>query len=138
MPLPDVAGGRHRVDLGFPFGRAATFGLVEQVHADPHGQRAGDPDPEDAQRVHIAALQLTVEFAAGEEMLTEVSCKFRAESVAAELAQAGLRRTRWWTDDAGDFGLFPQSCRGSLCRAVGRINLASLYVMNAARIAGGV
>jgi L-histidine N-alpha-methyltransferase len=57
------------------------------------------------QRVHIAALQLTVEFAAGEEMLTEVSCKFRAESVAAELAQAGLRLTRWWTDDAGDFGL---------------------------------
>ena len=60
---------------------------------------------EDAQRVHIAALELIVEFAAGEEMLTEVSCKFRAESVAAELARAGLRRTRWWTDDAGDFGL---------------------------------
>jgi L-histidine N-alpha-methyltransferase len=60
---------------------------------------------EDAQRVHIDALDLTVEFAAGEEMLTEVSCKFRAESVAAELAQAGLRRARWWTDDAGDFGL---------------------------------
>ncbi len=57
------------------------------------------------QRVHIAALDLTVEFAGGEEMLTEVSCKFRAESVAAELAQEGLRRTRWWTDDAGDFGL---------------------------------
>jgi L-histidine Nalpha-methyltransferase len=25
--------------------------------------------------------------------------------VAEELARAGLRRTRWWTDDAGDFGL---------------------------------
>jgi L-histidine N-alpha-methyltransferase len=25
--------------------------------------------------------------------------------VAAELAQAGLRRTQWWTDAAGDFGL---------------------------------
>jgi L-histidine Nalpha-methyltransferase len=60
---------------------------------------------EHKQRVHIAALDLTVEFAGGEEMLTEVSCKFRAESVAAELAQEGLRRTRWWTDDAGDFGL---------------------------------
>jgi L-histidine Nalpha-methyltransferase len=34
-----------------------------------------------------------------------VSCKFRTQAVAAELAQAGLRRTRWWTDDAGDFGL---------------------------------
>ncbi|ORW11891.1 L-histidine N(alpha)-methyltransferase [Mycobacterium kyorinense] len=57
------------------------------------------------QRVRICALDLTVEFAAGEEMLTEVSCKFRPEAVAAELAQAGLRRTRWWTDGAGDFGL---------------------------------
>ena len=60
---------------------------------------------ERAQRVNIAALDLTVEFAAGEEILTEVSCKFRPDAVAAELAGAGLRRTRWWTDDAGDFGL---------------------------------
>jgi len=60
---------------------------------------------ERAQRVNIAALDLTVEFAAGEEILTEVSCKFRPDAVSAELARAGLRRTRWWTDDAGDFGL---------------------------------
>jgi L-histidine Nalpha-methyltransferase len=60
---------------------------------------------ERAQRVNIAALDLIVEFAAGEEILTEVSCKFRPDAVAAELAEAGLRRTRWWTDDAGDFGL---------------------------------
>ncbi len=58
-----------------------------------------------AQRVDIAALDLTVDFAAGEEMLTEVSCKFRPDGVAAELAAAGLRRTHWWTDPAGDFGL---------------------------------
>ncbi len=57
------------------------------------------------QRVRLGALDLIVEFAAGEAMLTEVSCKFRADGVAAELAGAGLRRTRWWTDDAGDFGL---------------------------------
>ncbi|MCV7259645.1 L-histidine N(alpha)-methyltransferase [Mycobacterium shimoidei] len=60
---------------------------------------------ESPQRVRIGALELTVEFTAGEEMLTEVSCKFRAEAVAAELAEVGLRRTQWWTDDAGDFGL---------------------------------
>ncbi|MGB6205835.1 L-histidine N(alpha)-methyltransferase [Mycobacterium sp.] len=60
---------------------------------------------ESAQRVSIAALDLTVEFGAGEEILTEVSCKFLADAVADELARAGLRRTRWWTDDAGDFGL---------------------------------
>ena len=58
-----------------------------------------------AQRVHIAALALDVDFADGEEMLTEVSCKFRPPGVEAELAAAGLRRTHWWTDDAGDFGL---------------------------------
>jgi len=57
------------------------------------------------QRVRIAALDLTVDFAAGEKMLTEVSCKFRPDGVAAELAAAGLRRTHWWTDAAGDFGL---------------------------------
>jgi L-histidine Nalpha-methyltransferase len=57
------------------------------------------------QKVYIRALDLAVEFEAGEQMLTEVSCKFRPEKVAAELAQAGLRRTQWWTDAAGDFGL---------------------------------
>jgi L-histidine Nalpha-methyltransferase len=57
------------------------------------------------QRVRIGALDLTVDFAGGEEMLTEVSCKFRPDGVSAELAAAGLRRIRWWTDSAGDFGL---------------------------------
>ncbi|OBK98579.1 dimethylhistidine N-methyltransferase [Mycobacterium asiaticum] len=57
------------------------------------------------QRVRVGALDLTVDFDAGEEMLTEVSCKFRPDAVGAELADAGLTRIRWWTDDAGDFGL---------------------------------
>ncbi|MCX2714089.1 L-histidine N(alpha)-methyltransferase [Mycolicibacterium sp. J2] len=57
------------------------------------------------QRVNVRALGLTVDFADGEEMLTEVSCKFRPDGVAAELEAAGLRRTHWWTDPAGDFGL---------------------------------
>jgi L-histidine N-alpha-methyltransferase len=60
---------------------------------------------ERAQKVYIGALDLAVEFAAGEKLLTELSCKFRPEVVTAELAQAGLRRTRWWTDAGGDFGL---------------------------------
>lgn len=58
-----------------------------------------------AQRVTVEALNLTVDFDAGEEMLTEVSCKFRQEGVAAELASAGLTLTQWWTDADGDFGL---------------------------------
>ena len=58
-----------------------------------------------AQRVHIPALELSVDFADGEEMLTEVSCKFRPAGVDAEMRAAGLTRTQWWTDEAGDFGL---------------------------------
>jgi len=58
-----------------------------------------------SQQVGIGVLDLVVDFAAGEEMLTEVSCKFRREAVAAELAAAGLKTTQWWTDNAGDFGL---------------------------------
>lgn len=57
------------------------------------------------QRVRITDLDLDVDFAAGEEMLTEVSCKFRQAGVDAELAAAGLRRNHWWTDDAGDFAM---------------------------------
>ncbi|ABL06304.1 L-histidine N(alpha)-methyltransferase [Mycobacterium ulcerans] len=60
---------------------------------------------EGRQRVRVRALGLTLDFAAGEEMLTEVSCKFRPEGVSAELDAAGLRRIQWWTDEAGDFGL---------------------------------
>lgn len=58
-----------------------------------------------AQQVRVKELELTIDFADGEEMLTEVSCKFRPDGVAAELADSGLRRTHWWTDSAGDFGL---------------------------------
>jgi L-histidine Nalpha-methyltransferase len=58
-----------------------------------------------AQRIRVAELDLDVAFAAGEEMLTEVSCKFRAAGVAGDLAKSGLRQTHWWTDAAGDFGL---------------------------------
>jgi L-histidine N-alpha-methyltransferase len=58
-----------------------------------------------AQQVQIRDLDLTVRFEAGEEMLTEVSCKFRPDAVADELAAVGLQRTHWWTDRAGDFGL---------------------------------
>ena len=58
-----------------------------------------------AQVVHLAALDLEVAFAAGEELRTEVSAKFRRPGVTAELAAAGLRMTHWWTDPAGDFAL---------------------------------
>jgi L-histidine N-alpha-methyltransferase len=58
-----------------------------------------------AQTVHVAALDLTVSFAAGEPVRTEISAKFRRSSIEAELADAGLEPVHWWTDPAGDFAL---------------------------------
>ncbi len=57
------------------------------------------------QRVWLPGIGLTVAFAEGEEMRTEVSAKFRPEGVRAELAAAGLTMRSWWTDDAARFGL---------------------------------
>jgi L-histidine N-alpha-methyltransferase len=56
-------------------------------------------------QVRIADLDLTVDFADGEELRTEISAKFTPERVDAELAAAGFARRRWWTDAAGDFGV---------------------------------
>jgi L-histidine N-alpha-methyltransferase len=57
------------------------------------------------QVVRIGALGLAVQFVAGEELLTEISAKFRRESVARELGAAGFAVRRFWTDRASDFGL---------------------------------
>ncbi|MEU5899409.1 MULTISPECIES: L-histidine N(alpha)-methyltransferase [Streptomyces] len=57
------------------------------------------------QTVKIHALDLAVDFAAGEEMRTEISAKFREDGVRAELAAAGLELAHWWTDERGRFAL---------------------------------
>ncbi|MFE7231610.1 L-histidine N(alpha)-methyltransferase [Streptomyces sp. NPDC057596] len=58
-----------------------------------------------AQTVKVPALDLAVHFAAGEELRTEVSAKFRKDRVSAELAAAGLELERWWTDGEERFAL---------------------------------
>ncbi|WP_037682203.1 L-histidine N(alpha)-methyltransferase [Streptomyces griseus] len=58
-----------------------------------------------AQTVKIPVLDLAVDFAAEEELRTEVSAKFRKEGVRSELAAAGLELTHWWTDTEGRFAL---------------------------------
>ncbi|MEU4425329.1 L-histidine N(alpha)-methyltransferase [Actinoplanes sp. NPDC024001] len=58
-----------------------------------------------AQSVRIADLDLTVDFAAGEELRTEVSAKFRREGLTAELARAGFELRHWWTDPHDWFGV---------------------------------
>ena len=58
-----------------------------------------------AQQVTIRDLDLVVPFAAGEELRTEISAKFRRSGIEAELAAVGLCTLRFWTDRRGDFGL---------------------------------
>ena len=66
---------------------------------------------EKAMEVHIRALDMTVSFEQGEELRTEISAKFRKDGIAGELKEAGFELSRWWTDQAGRFGL-------SLARAI--------------------
>ena len=58
-----------------------------------------------AQSVWLSSLKRRVDFAEGEVLRTEVSCKFEQARVEAELDAAGLGLAAWWTDRAGDFAL---------------------------------
>lgn len=55
------------------------------------------------QRVDICALDLSVEFDDGEDLLTEISAKFTPGRVRDELAQSGFVVDDAWTDPDGDF-----------------------------------
>jgi L-histidine Nalpha-methyltransferase len=63
------------------------------------------------QIVDVAALDMQVPFAAGEEMRTEISTKFARPGLEGIYAEAGLEITDWFTDSEGLFGV-------SLARAV--------------------
>ncbi|MEV4415661.1 L-histidine N(alpha)-methyltransferase [Catellatospora sp. NPDC049609] len=56
-------------------------------------------------RVEVPALDLEVDFRAGEEMRTEISAKFDRHRVEAELAKAGFEAAHWWTDPQGRFAV---------------------------------
>ncbi|GGS70936.1 histidine N-alpha-methyltransferase [Planobispora rosea] len=56
-------------------------------------------------RVRVGGLDLSVSFAAGEEMRTEISAKFRPDGLRDELAAAGFATLRQYTDPTGDFSL---------------------------------
>jgi L-histidine Nalpha-methyltransferase len=73
-----------------------------------------DPDRErmemfvralEPQTVTLRAIDLIVEFAEDERLRTEISTKFRRESIDRELEAAGLRIADWWEDEAGEFAL---------------------------------
>lgn len=76
-----------------------------------HVARWNEPDhriemwlrSEDACRVHVGDLDLDVDFAAGEEMLTEISTKFSPESLRTELEACGLEVEATWTSPGDEF-----------------------------------
>ena len=57
------------------------------------------------QDVHLDALDLTVGFAAGEILRTEISTKFTRPRLEESYAGTGLVLADWFTDPAGDFAL---------------------------------
>jgi len=57
------------------------------------------------QTVWIAALELSVSFAAREELRTEISAKFTRERLDDDLNAAGLELAGWFTDEGSRFAV---------------------------------
>ena len=57
------------------------------------------------QDVHLAALDLTTHFAAGEVMRTEISTKFTRPRLMESYAGTGLKMASWFTDPHEDYAL---------------------------------
>ena len=55
--------------------------------------------------VLVAGLNLRVEFAAGEELRTEISAKFTRSRIEADFQAAGLALDGWYTDSDGLFAV---------------------------------
>lgn len=59
----------------------------------------------DDHSVRIGSLDMSVPFEAGEEVRTEISCKFTMEEVASLYGEAGFDIRGWFTDKSGRFAL---------------------------------
>ncbi|MDX6609568.1 MAG: L-histidine Nalpha-methyltransferase [Solirubrobacterales bacterium] len=57
------------------------------------------------QTVRLDELDLSIDFADGEEMRTEISTKFTRERLQSVYAESGLEMSGWFTDAAGDYAL---------------------------------
>ncbi|HEY6493620.1 MAG TPA: L-histidine N(alpha)-methyltransferase [Trebonia sp.] len=56
-------------------------------------------------RIHVPGIGQTLDFAAGEEMRTVISAKFRRIGIAREMIAAGLAMRAWWADPGDQYGL---------------------------------
>jgi L-histidine N-alpha-methyltransferase len=55
--------------------------------------------------VRLAALDLEIDFARGEELRTEISAKFTPDRLKADYAASGLELAEWFSDEDGLFAL---------------------------------
>jgi L-histidine N-alpha-methyltransferase len=99
------------------FNRNLLHVLNRELDADFLPQRfahvaAWDPDEQwiemrlragEALTVRLSAIDMTVDFAAGEEMRTEISAKFTPDRVRSELAAADFEVIGLWSDPAADY-----------------------------------
>ncbi|BAT52933.1 hypothetical protein NOS3756_18750 [Nostoc sp. NIES-3756] len=60
---------------------------------------------ERSQKVHLKSLNLTVHFAPGETILTEISRKFHLDTIRQQLTAKGLKPIKTWTDKNQWFGV---------------------------------
>jgi L-histidine N-alpha-methyltransferase len=60
---------------------------------------------EGSQHARLAAIDLDLDFADGEQIHTEISAKFTRDRIDGELASAGLDLVELFTDAAGDFAV---------------------------------
>lgn len=123
----DLVKSRERLHAAYNDARGVTAAFNKNVLVVLDRELGGDLDPEAfahrafydprneriemrlvaLQRIEarLAQLDLEVTFDAGEELHTEISCKFRRETVAEAFRGAGLVLERWITDEPGDFAL---------------------------------
>ncbi|MGP4084048.1 L-histidine N(alpha)-methyltransferase [Streptomyces sp. KR55] len=85
----------------------------------------------------ISDLGLTLDLAEGEDLRTELSCKFRRDILTAELKAGGFTFRHWWTDPAARFALVmavpnpgssptARNCRGAPHRSREDVKSAAL------------
>lgn len=66
-----------------------------------------------AHRVRITAIDLDIEFDRGEQIRTEISCKFSRSRLSREYSSAGLQLLDWYTDSESMFALSLTGPNGS-------------------------
>jgi L-histidine N-alpha-methyltransferase len=99
------------------FNRNVLHVLNRELGADfvparfEHVARWNEPDQRiemwlrsrDECRIRVADLDLELDFAAGNEMLTEISVKFSPDTLEAELAGSGFEVEAMWPSDGDEF-----------------------------------